>query len=39
LLNLTKAAADAIERGDRTVFRDEPEKSRVCDLAESLQKP
>ena len=39
LLNLTKAAADAIERGDRTVFRDEPEKSRVCDLAESPQKP
>jgi hypothetical protein len=39
LLNLTKAAADAIERGDRTVFRDEPEKSRVCDLADSLQKP
>ena len=39
LLNLTKAAADAIERGDRTVFRDEPEKTRVCDLAESLQKP
>ena len=40
LLNLTKAAADAIERGDLfTVFRDEPEKSRVCDLAESLQKP
>jgi hypothetical protein len=39
LLNLTKAAVDAIERGDRTVFRDEPEKSRVCDLAESLQKP
>jgi hypothetical protein len=39
LLSLTKAAADAIERGDRTVFRDDPEKSRVCDLAESLQKP
>jgi hypothetical protein len=39
LLNRTKAAADAIERGDRTVFRDEPEKTRVCDLAESLQKP
>jgi hypothetical protein len=39
LLNRTKAAADAIERGDRTVFRDEPEKTIVCDLAESLQKP
>jgi hypothetical protein len=39
LLSLTKAAADAIERGDRTVFRDEPEKTRVCDLADSLQKP
>jgi hypothetical protein len=40
LLNLTKAAAAAIERGDLfTVFRDEPEKTRVCDLADSLQKP
>ena len=40
LLNLVKAAADTIERGDlSTVFRDEPEKTRVCDLADSLQKP
>jgi hypothetical protein len=41
LLNLVKAAADTIERGDLfTVFRDDPEKNnRVCDLADSLQKP
>jgi chromosome segregation ATPase len=41
LLNLAKAAADTIERGDLfTAFRDEPEKNnRLCDLADALQKP
>jgi hypothetical protein len=41
LLNLAKAAADTIERGDLfTAFRDEPEKNnRLCDLADSLQTP
>jgi hypothetical protein len=41
LLNLTKTAADTIERGDLfTAFRDEPEKNnRLCTLADSLQKP
>ena len=41
LLNLAKAAADTIERGDLfTAFRDEPEKNdRLCSLADALQKP
>jgi hypothetical protein len=41
LLKMAKAAADTIERGDLfTAFRDEPEKNnRLCDLADSLQKP
>jgi len=41
LLNLTKDAADTIERGDLfTAFRDEPEKNnRLCSLADALQKP
>ena len=41
LLKMAKAAADTIERGDLfTAFRDEPEKNnRLCELADSLQKP
>jgi hypothetical protein len=41
LLNVAKAAADTIERGDLfTAFRDEPEKNnRLCSLADALQKP
>jgi hypothetical protein len=40
LLELTKNAADTIERGDLfTAFRDEPPKhDRLCSLAEALQK-
>ena len=41
LLNLSKDAADTIERGDLfTAFRHEPEKNnRLCSLADALQKP
>jgi hypothetical protein len=41
LLNMAKAAADTIERGDLfTAFLDEPEKNnRLCSLADALHKP